>query len=109
MNLGELKTRLASISHRSDLAAQLVNFAADATEQINRRLGLALAPLVLDDDTNEILTDWSLLYLYAALTSLYEFTNDGDNGTYYLQRFNEECDRQNITRAGTTPLVMVGA
>jgi hypothetical protein len=97
MIYSELKTRLAQIGHRSDLSSQMANFTQDATEKINRRFGLALAPLVLDTDTNEVLTNWPLLYLYAALQSLFEFTNNGDNATYFSGLWNLEADRQNIT------------
>lgn len=104
----ELITQLAQIAHRGDLSAQMYNFVQAATEQINRRLTLELVPLVADADTNDILTKWPLLYQYAGMAALYEFTNDGDNVTFYLQRFWDECDSQNITAPGTEPLYMRG-
>lgn len=101
MNYGELKTRLAQIAHRSDLSSQMENFTQDATEKINRRFGLALAPLVEDSDANDVIKNWPLLYLYAALQSLNEFVNNGDNATYFGTLWENEANRQNITGASS--------
>jgi hypothetical protein len=96
MTYKELQNRLASISHRADLTASLPDFINDARERINRRFGLSLAPFVNDDDTNAVLTDFPLLYLYPALQSLYEHLNNGDNAVYYENRWNTEIASQNI-------------
>ena len=110
MNLGELSTRVAQITHRSDLAPQATNFADDATKKINRRLGLELEPLVDPTDTNEILTNYPLLYLYAALVSAFEYIHEGDAARMYNDRWLEEIDYQYITAPGTTePIYMKGA
>lgn len=102
MTFGELKTRLAAIAHRSDLAAQLPNFVNDAREKINRRFGMALVAFVADTDTNEVLTNWPQLYLYAALQSLYEYLNNGDNAVYYGELWKTEAASQNINAASTS-------
>jgi hypothetical protein len=105
-----LQAEVLGISHRPDLAAQVDNFAAHATERINRRLGLSLVSPVDPGDTNDILTSWPLLYIYATLAALYEFTNEGDNVRHYNERFMLEIDGQNITStAATTTPVMTGA
>jgi hypothetical protein len=101
MNFSELKTRVLQISHRGDLAAQVVNFAADATERISRRFNVTLTPLVADADTNEVLTSFPLLYIYATLQALFEYTNNGDNAGYYSSAWETECDRQNVLHPGT--------
>jgi len=108
MNYLELTQQLTQVSHRSDLQSQMYNFVQSATEKLNRRLNLSLVPLVADTDTNEILTDWPLLYLYASLAALYQYIEEGDNMSTYLQLWDGEVNQQNITAPGTEPLVMVG-
>ena len=65
MIFSELQAEVLGISHRPDLAAQVDNFTTHATERINRRLGLSLVSPVDPGDTNDILTSWPLLYIYA--------------------------------------------
>ena len=110
MIFSELRAEVVQVAKRGDRSQYVVDYAAHATEQINRRLGLALVSPVADDDTNEILADWPLLYIYACLAALYEDINEGDNVRYYNGRFTEEIDLQNITSpaASATP-VMTGA
>ena len=111
MNYGQLKARIASTMHRSELlTTQVPNFVADATVRINNRLGLGLAPLVADDDTNPVLTDSYLLYLYAGLQAGYEFLNNGDNAEYYGRRFEATADIVNVTGndASTDPYLAAG-
>jgi len=96
MNNLQLQQRLAGIAHRSDLTSQLPLFVADATERINRRFGLELAPLVSDNDTNPVLTSFPLLYEYSAAQSMFEYLNNGQNAIYYSDRWERECDRQNV-------------
>jgi hypothetical protein len=69
----------------------------DARIKLNSRFGLTLAPFVADTDTNTVLTNFPLLYLYAALQALYEHLNNGDNAGYYKGLFDEQCSLQNIT------------
>lgn len=110
MDFTGLSAEVLGISHRSDLADQVDNFALHATERINRRLGLSLTSPASGTDTNDILTNWPLLYIYATLAALYEFINEGDNVRYYNGRFVEEIDAQNITStAATTTPVITGA
>jgi hypothetical protein len=109
MNRAELVSVVKSILHRSDLDSQMQAFIDTTTARINLRLGLSLVSPVADSDTNEILTDWHPIYTYGVLETAYEFTNDGDNATYYGSGFLSEMDRYNITRDGTEPLYMAGA
>jgi len=104
MNNLELKTWLAQISHRSDLSAVLPNFIADATALINLRFNLTLAPLVADTDTNSVLDLHPLLYQYAGARSLYEFTNNGENATYYGERWNALANAVNVTNPANAEL-----
>jgi hypothetical protein len=97
MTYGQLKARLVSVSHRTDLTASLPDFVEDARIKLNSRFGLTLAPFVADTDTNTVLTNFPLLYLYASLQALYEHLNNGDNAGYYKGLFDEQCSLQNIT------------
>jgi hypothetical protein len=117
MTYGQLKTRLAAVSHRTDLTASLPDFVEDARIKLNGRFGLTLAPFTADTDTNTVLTNFPLLYLYAALQSLYEHLNNGDNAGYYKGLFDEQCSMQNVTaNSGATdpyyaspPVIMAGS
>ena len=102
MIYSELKTMLASLSHRSDLSARMGMYSGNATECINRRFGLALAPLVADGDTNPVLTECLFLYIFAAMQALNEDLNNGENAIYYSNRFNQEADNQNINGVAFT-------
>jgi hypothetical protein len=102
MNYSELTARMASLLHRSDLTASMVDFVGDATAKVNARWGLQLAPLVLPDDTNEVLTDSPLVYLYWAMESAYLHLNDGDNATTYGDLATTMASQQNITAAKTS-------
>lgn len=98
MTPADLKTRIAQITHRNDLGPQLNNFIADANERINRRFGVAL---VVPADGDPLPAGTEQLYLFAAVTSAYEFLNNGDNARYYDQKWELEADRQNVLQPGT--------
>ena len=100
----QLKTWLAQLSHRSDLAPVLQSFVDDSTALINLRFNLALAPLVADTDTNPVLDLHPLLYQYAGARSLYEFTNNGENATYYGERWNALASAVNVTNPDNVEL-----
>lgn len=100
----DLKNWIVSISHRSDLGPVLQRFIADATALINLRFNLALAPLLADTDTNPVLELHPLLYQYAAARALYEFTNNGENATYYGDRWNALADAVNVTNPDNVEL-----
>jgi len=106
MNYQELQAQIAQRLRRSDLSSRIPMFVQDATERINRRLNLQLVNLSAPDDTNEILTSYPLLYIYAALQSGYEQLNDGTNAVYFADRWELECDRQYVTQSIDDPLVM---
>lgn len=97
MTPAEMKTRIAQVMHRNDLAAQMDNFMYDANERINRRFGVALV-LPADDQP---LPAPDMLYLYGALQSGYEFVNNGDNAVFAAQRFDQECRAQFMTGNGS--------
>ena len=101
MNYGQLKQRLSATAHRTDLALSLPFFVEDARLKINARYGIKLAAFVNDSDTNGVLTNNTLLYLYASLQSLYEFLNDGDNARYYSGLWDIEAANQNINAASS--------
>jgi hypothetical protein len=92
----QLQQRLAGLAHRSDLTNQLPLFIEDARERINRRFALQLVPLNSDTDTNDVLSNYPLLYVYASAQSMYEYLNNGDNAMYYDNLWERECDRQNV-------------
>jgi len=100
----QLKTWVAQLSHRNDLSTVLPNFVAEATALINMRFNLALAPLVADTDTNPVLDKHPLLYQYAAARALYEFTNNGENATYYGDRWNALAAAVNVTNPDNAEL-----
>ena len=101
MNYTELEARLAGIAHRTDLTTTIPLFVADATERINRRFGLQLVSPVADTDTNDVLTNFPLLYIYAAAQSMFEYLNNGDNAIYYNGLWEVETNRQNISNPNT--------
>lgn len=97
MTLQDLKDRIASVLHRSDLTNSIPNWIADATERINRRFGIALVSPAADTDP---LPAPDLLYLYASLASGYEHLNNGDNARYYAERWELEADREVVLNPG---------
>ena len=101
MDYTSLTANLAQIAHRSDLTAQMPGFVAAATEKINRRFNLVLVSPAAGTDTNDVLTQFPLLYVYAALVSLYEFLDNTGSAQYYAAQFNDQADLQNITQVDT--------
>ena len=106
MDFGQLKGNISSISHRPDLATSMPLFVDTAREKINRRFRLALVSFTTDTDTNAVLTECPLIYIYASLQALHEFINNGDNAIYYKSLWDDECSLQNISGgfASTDPL-----
>jgi hypothetical protein len=98
MTPADLKTRIAQITHRTDLGAQLDNFVNDANERINRRFGVSLT---VPADADPFAEGIYLLYLFAALAAAYEHLNNGDNAAYYSNKWELEADRQNVLQPGT--------
>lgn len=107
MTFQELYDKIADKVHRKDMQARIPKFVDDARVMINMRLGLTLTTPASPDDTDEILTDWPLLYYYAALGEQYEFIEEYETGSYFGAKWEREVDRYYITRAGTEPLVIV--
>jgi len=107
MTYSQLKTLILQIAHRSDLNSQVAQFVQNAQDKINQRLTLALVPLVNPDDTDTILTQFPMLYVQAALISLYEFINEGELVQYYQGSWNDQVDQYNITStaAGSAPVI----
>lgn len=95
MTLQELKDKLASILHRSDLTSQMDNFISDAQLKIQRRFGVVLAAI------DPIPAGTELLFQLWALQSAYEHLNNGDNAKYYHELAELEADRQNVLQPGT--------
>lgn len=71
-----------------------------------------LAALVLDPDTNAILTRWPQLYLYASLVEAYVYIADTDRRDEALTIFTSEIDFINGTgggaKWGVAPSVQAG-
>lgn len=109
MTFAELYAKMADKSHRKDMTARIPGFVDDARTILNMRLGLELVPPADPADTDEILTDWPLLYFYLAMVELYEFIEEYETGSYYDAKWEREADRYYITRAGTEPLVIIPA
>lgn len=109
MTFSELYAKIADKCHRKDMTARIPGFVDDARVMLNMRLGLVLVPPADPADTDEILTDWPLLYYYAALAELYEFVEEYETGSYFGAKWEREVDRYYITRAGTEPLVILPA
>ena len=95
MTLTELETKIAQTLHRTDMAAVIPGFIADANERINRRFGVALTVAA------DIPDDLQLLYFYAAMQAANEHLNNGDNARYYSEAWELEADRQNVLQPGT--------
>lgn len=107
MTFQELYDQIADKVHRKDMTARMPSFVDAARQMLNGRLGLALVPPADPADTNEILTDWPLLYFYAATAELYEFIEEYETASYFHGKWEREVDRYYITRDGTTPLVIL--
>lgn len=95
MTLQELKDRVASILHRTDLTPQMDNFIGDAKLKIERRFGIVLPAI------DPIPPKTEMLFLYSALESAYEHLNNGENAQYYFDKFELEADRQNVLAPGS--------
>ena len=93
MTYDQLITRLADISHRNDLGAQMANFVADANGTINRRFGVNL---VAPSHTVDVPVATEQLYLFAALESLYQYTANLDSAEYYRGQFADHANRQGM-------------
>lgn len=106
MTFADLYEKMADKSHRTDMAARIPKFVDDARTMLNLRLGLTLAPPADPDDTDEILSEWPLLYYYAAMGELYEFVEEYETGSYFAAKWEREIDRFYVTRLGTVPLVI---
>lgn len=107
MTFQELYDKIADKVHRKDMTDRIPKFVDDARTMLNLRLGLVLEPPADPDDTSEFLTDWPLLYYYAALGELYEFIEEYETGSYFAGKWEREVDRYYITRLGTEPLVII--
>lgn len=95
MTLQDLKDRIASITHRKDLSAQMNDFISDAQLRMQRRFGITFAAI------DPVPARTEMMFLYAALQSAYEHLNNGDNAKYYADKFELEADRQNVLDPGT--------
>jgi hypothetical protein len=91
----ELNTKVAGALHRTDLGTTINTFITDANARIQRRFGVTL------NIATTIPAGTELLYYYATLQATYEYLNDGDNARYYADRWELECDRQNVLNPGT--------
>jgi len=67
MNYKQLKEAIVSWTHRSDLNGDISTFVANTTVRLNDRFGVSLGPLIADDDTNVLLEEHAVLYLYGSL------------------------------------------
>jgi hypothetical protein len=106
MTYAELQAKIKDQSHRKDMDARIPGFIDDARNRINSRLGLALAPLVNPDDTNDVLTNNDLLYFYPACQAMYEFIGEFETASYFQNKWQGQADGYYVTRTGTTPLVI---
>ena len=95
MNRGQLKARLVSESHRTDLTTMLDQFVNDAEEIINHRFALELSTSV-DGDINYVLADHYLLYLYPAMRSLCVHIKDFDEGIRWNELWVLEAKQMNV-------------
>lgn len=107
MTFDQLYAKIADKVHRKDMTARLPTFVDAARQMLNGRLSLALVPPTAPTETNEILTDWPLLYFYAALAELYEFIEEYETASYFHGKWDREVDRYYVTRAGTEPLAIL--
>lgn len=105
MNYGELRARIAKTLHRTDLDTVIPEFVADAQDAIGRRFGIVLAPLVDDADTDAVLTESPLLYIYFSMHAGCLFLRDADGAAMWLQAFDLQASREVITsgRPSTDP------
>lgn len=105
MNYGELKAKLTGTLHRTDLAAKLPDFVLDAQDRISRRFRIELAPLVDDEDTDQVLTGSHLLYFYAAMAEACLFLRDFAGSDMWGKAWEMEASREVVTsgRAWTDP------
>lgn len=77
--------------------ATIRRFSNHAGDRINRRLGLELAPLIGDSDSNYVLRDHADLYLFACLEFYHRWVRDWDQADEYDRRWASFADQMNIT------------
>lgn len=106
MTYAQLRAKMIDQSHRKDMVARVPEFIEDARTRLNMRLGIALLPFINDDDTNDVLTRFPLLYFYAGMVALYNFIIEMETADYFEQLYRAEVDSYYITRAGTEPLTI---
>jgi len=110
MNYGELKQQVADWAHRSDASylAQMDNFKDAVEERLRERTGYQVVRLILNSDTNDVLTNNQLVYIYGMLEEGALYTQDGESAATYREKWNDTVNRLNITEnatnwAGSTP------
>lgn len=106
MNYGELQAKIIDQSHRKDMTARVPQFIEDARVILNYRLSLELAPLVLADDTNEVLTTNWLLYFYPAMKALHEFILEFETASYFDAMYQGQVSEYYVNRKGQDALVI---
>lgn len=106
MNYQQLQDKIVATAHRKDMVPRAPDFIEDARVRLNYRLGLELVPLVLPDDTNDILTANWLLYFYPAMKALYEFIVELDTAAVYEGLYMQEVGNHYVTAPGTEALVI---
>lgn len=104
LDYSALKTAVQSESQRSgpippDVMRRITD---EATQRINRRLGLALAPLIGDNDTNAILQSHDVIYLHACLEAYSRWKRDWEDALYYDERWITAIDDYEVNSTAET-------
>ena len=101
MNYGELKSLVADWGHRSDLSSRMDTFKQNVEERICERFGYAVTPSLVNDlDTNVVLTDNQLLYIYGMLEELSVYVTDAASAQSYRLKWDDTANRVNLTSGG---------
>ena len=96
MNYGELKTAIAQWAHRTDLGDQMSLFVDNVSQRLGERFGVLPAPLIIDTDTNSLLTVHPRLCLIGCQIEVSMYTQDSVAAGAYEAIFQEAISQMNI-------------
>jgi len=100
MNYGQLKQAVKDWSHRSDLDAHHATFVSNVSQRLGRRFGQLPAPLVVDTDSNSLLTTHPNIYLYGCLREVGIYTHNVEAVQAYETLYQNEVNEMNINYRG---------
>lgn len=100
MNLRELEQAIRDWSHRSDLDPHISTFISNVSQRLGRRFGYMPSPLVVETDSNSLLTTHPNIYLYGCLREAGIFTHNAEAVRVYEGLYQEEVKQMNLNYRG---------